>query len=128
MIRLTTPVEDVSEAIEWSIADAMSIAVIAFANDGIDASGLEGSLPEDRDNYFLSLTNRIHAASRLTPELAVDLLSDVNAHEEAAAFKELLDLNNAAKTLFKSMQKTNAVSAKYTAEAARLRKKYGGNG
>jgi hypothetical protein len=116
MMRLTTPVEDVSEAIEWSSTDGISIAVIVFANDGIDASALESYLPEDRDDYFLSLTNRVHAARKLTPEMAVDLLTDVNAHKESTAFQEVLSLNNAAKA-----------SAKLTAEAARLRK-YSGNG
>jgi hypothetical protein len=37
-------------------------------------------------------------------------------------------INSSAKALLESMQRTDAVSAKHTAEAARLRKKYGGNG
>jgi hypothetical protein len=33
-------------------------------------------------------------------------------------------VNSSAKALYESMQRTDAASAKYTAEAARLRKKY----
>jgi hypothetical protein len=127
MIALTR-FEDVASAIEWSCSDAVSIAIITFANDGLDVSALESYLPEDRDDYFLSMTNRVHAARKLTPEMAVDLLTDVNAHKESAAFQEILSLNNAAKALVRSMQKTDTASAKLTAEAAGLRKKYSGNG
>jgi hypothetical protein len=123
MITLTR-FEDVAQAIEWSTSDAISIAIITFADDGYDVSHLEHFLPDDRDDYFISLTNRVHAANKLTPEMAVDLLTDVNAHEESAEFRQVLTLNDAAKTLYESMQKTDAASAKYTAEAARLRKKY----
>jgi hypothetical protein len=92
MITLTR-FEDVAQAIEWSSSDAISIAIIAFADDGYDVSHLENFLPEDRDDYFISLTNRVHAANKLTPAMAVDLLTDVNAHEEAAAFQQVLSGN-----------------------------------
>ena len=89
MIQLTR-FEDVAQAIEWSSTDAISIAVIVFASHGHDVSTLEKELPEDRDDYFLSLTNRVHCASKMTPEMAIALLTDVNAHTEAAEFQQVL--------------------------------------
>ena len=104
MIQLTR-FEDVAQAIEWACNDAISIAVIVFAmhrNDaisiavivfamhGYDVAALEKELPEYRDDYFLSLTSRVHCASKMTPEMAIALLTDVNAHREAAQFQQVL--------------------------------------
>lgn len=84
----------ISEAIDWSSSDAIRLAVIAFSNAGYDVSLLEDQLPEDRDDYWLSLSSHIHLAAKLSPESAVDLLTDVNAHEEAAAFQRVLSGND----------------------------------
>lgn len=85
--------EDVARAIEWSVWDAVSIAILVFGDGGYETSHLEESLPEGRENYVLSLTNRAYIASRLTPEMAIELMTDVNAHTEAAAFQQVLGGN-----------------------------------
>jgi hypothetical protein len=49
-------IQGLSMFIDWSCSDAIRIAVIAFSFNDIDVSELEPRmLPEDRDDYLLSL-------------------------------------------------------------------------
>lgn len=84
----------IASTIEWSTTDAIRLAIIAFSNAGHDVSLLEHMLPEDRDDYYLSLCNHIHLAAKLSPEAAIYLLTDVNAHKESDAFQQILGGND----------------------------------
>jgi hypothetical protein len=80
---------DFASIIQGSSCDAIRIAVIVFSQKGMDTISLEDKYLT-RDSVFeCSLSTHIDMAKKLSVYDALDLLVNVNAHEEFEAFKSL---------------------------------------
>jgi hypothetical protein len=76
---------EISEAIQWSVDDAIEIAISVFAFHDIGSQGLAFQTQPS-----ISEEELMHFADQLTPSQAIDLLTNVNAHPEAKAFANIL--------------------------------------
>jgi hypothetical protein len=75
--------------LDFSSCDAIRIAVIVFSQKGMDTISLEDKYLT-RDSVFeFSLSTHVDIARKLSIYDALDLLVNVNAHEEFEAFKSL---------------------------------------
>jgi hypothetical protein len=83
---VTAMTQCLSEQIQESTDDAIRIAIIAFSFAGHNVSPLEINF----DECLLGLSDHVRVARRLSPQMAIDLLVDVNAHTEANVFHAML--------------------------------------